>query len=86
MAHQRNLATIPVQELLHKSEGWPNIGGVFRLDETGLMEVIQRVTLLYPDYYKVDDTAGLSQLLIHKKELCPERILSDYYQKDKVQR
>lgn len=83
ISQQRNLATISMPELLHKSEGWPNIGGIFRLDETGLMEVMQRVISFYPDYYKIDDTAGLNQLLIHKHVPQPEEVLNEYYQKGK---
>lgn len=82
IAKQRQLDVFPVKSLLHNSEGWPNIGGVFRLNEAGLMEILNRTITVYPGFYRLSDTAGLSQLLINKKVKSPESILKTYYQKN----
>ena len=53
-------------------------GRVFRLSSNGILSHIKKLIISYPDFYAFDETAGLRQLVIHKRKI-KNVVLSNYY-------
>lgn len=80
LAAEQTIKPLPVRELLYAEDGWPAPGAVFRLNEDGLMNHLNRLIEAEPGRYQLDETAGLHQLYWRDgKDPQPLEVLKRYY-------
>jgi len=72
--------TIPTKELIYSSEGQPSVAAIFRLTESDFMTKLELLQHAYPDVFKINETAGNSQLyLVKDQPLAPYDFLNAHY-------
>jgi hypothetical protein len=70
---------IPVRVALYGDDGWAAAGAVFRLNEEGLMNALDRVIEHYPQSYELRDTAGVHQIYLKGEVADPLDVLRKHY-------
>ena len=64
--NQLNTISIPTKTLMYGEKQGVAIGSVFRLTESALVRLIEKLVLNYPDIFQINETAGLHQLFRNK--------------------
>lgn len=74
---------LPLEELMYGRTGYPAIGGVFRLTESGLLGKIEELARELPDLFSLRESAGIHQLYLLRKAVPTE--LLDYHYSETMQ-
>jgi len=69
---------LSVDALMYGGDGLPAPGAVFRLTESALLSKVEDFVSLYPDAFRLQETAGLRQVFCSER-VDPLSILEDYY-------
>jgi hypothetical protein len=62
-------------------QDYNNVGNIFAINRTGLIEKIQEITDIFRDDVVFSDQAGIRQLQFKNKRLQPLDVLKNYYEK-----
>ncbi|RLA40305.1 MAG: DUF4007 domain-containing protein [Gammaproteobacteria bacterium] len=76
--HQRNLRSIPVEELMYSRDDYPAPGAIFRLTENDLVTKLERLVNYIPGVFDIRETAGIHQLYL-TKDSRPQAFLAKHY-------
>jgi len=60
--HNTGASEIPIEELMYGKPGFPALGSVFRLTESGLLTKLEQLVDLMPGKFELRETAGIHQL------------------------
>ena len=59
---QRNVISIPIEDLMYSKDEYPALGSVFRLTENELITKLENLISYIPGNYEIRETAGIHQL------------------------
>lgn len=66
LMEEKEIKTIPLEELMYAKDFYPAPGAVFRLTENDLITKLEQLILSFPGLFEVRDTAGIHQLYMLK--------------------
>ncbi len=78
--NQRQLAILPVSELVYGEKLGIAVGSVFKLTEGELLAKLEKVVEQYPDIFNINETAGINQLYRQKEKKPSVAFLQDYFE------
>lgn len=75
---ERELKSIPIEELMYSRGDYPAPGAIFRLSENDLVLKLEGLTNYIPGTFEIRETAGIHQLY-QLRELSASEFLSKHY-------
>lgn len=75
---ERELKSIPIEELMYSRGDYPAAGAIFRLSENDLVLKLEELTNYIPGSFEIRETAGIHQLY-QLRELSAREFLSKHY-------
>ena len=78
LMQQRDITTIPIEELMYSRNDYAAPGSVFRLTETDLITKLELMVNYIPGYFDIRETAGIHQLY-RTNEIEPQSYIEKYY-------
>lgn len=78
LMQQRDITTIPIEELMYSRNDYAAPGSVFRLTETDLITKLELMVNYIPGHFDIRETAGIHQLY-RTNEIEPLSYLEKYY-------
>ena len=75
---QRNITTIPIEDLMYSRNDYAAPGSVFRLTETDLITKLELMVNYIPGHFDIRETAGIHQLY-QTNEIEPLSYVEKYY-------
>jgi hypothetical protein len=76
--HLTDSDQIPIEKLMYGGDNIPAPGAVFRLTESSLLAKLEKLVQLSPEYFKLDETAGIHQLY-RLKSVQSDEFLKKHY-------
>ncbi|MBT8421440.1 MAG: DUF4007 family protein, partial [Gammaproteobacteria bacterium] len=78
---EKNVAQLPIEELMYPKENACAPGAIFRLTENSMMTKLEKLIHQIPGVFDIRETAGIHQLyLMGKKPIDPIMFLQRHYQ------
>ncbi len=78
LIQQRNVTTLPIEELMYSRDNFASPGSVFRLTETDLITKLEIMVDYIPGHFDIRETSGIHQLY-QLKEIEPSKFIKKYY-------
>ena len=78
LMQQRNIVTIPIEELMYSRNDYAAPGSVFRLTEIDLITKLEQMVTYLPGHYEIRETAGIHQFY-QVKEVDPLDYVRKHY-------
>jgi len=75
----RNVKSLPIEELMYSRDGYSAPGAVFRMTETDLITKLEKLINHIPGTFAIRDTAGIHNLFLLKDDLNPLDLLEQHY-------
>jgi len=81
LVNSRGEASVPIEQLMYPSDGWPSLGTTFRLTENELITRLEQFARDSNSGFEVRETAGIHQLY-RLKDVDPIVFLGNHYSQE----
>ncbi|MEQ3635790.1 MAG: DUF4007 family protein [Thalassolituus sp.] len=80
LVQERGVKALPLDDLMYSRAEFPAPGPIFRLTENDLVTKLEKLVMMYPEYFEIRETAGIHQLYL-LQDMDAHELLQNHYEK-----